>query len=635
MTAAADPDPAEQDWGRDWGVALAGPAGDILLARGLITPALREAAIDAARLHRADPTDAMLGCLPIGTRPTRAAIADLYASDLGLMRADLAAQPPDPGLFEASRAGFYARHLLLPWYREEDCPVYACASPDAGLLALAEGLAGGPARLAVATRTEIMAALVAAASPWLTEQARELLRSKSPEASAGTPAPRWQWRAATGTAAMAGTAVALRPDLALPAVSALVGLFYLGNLLLRAALVLAGRRPGGPAPPPLPDQALPSYSVLVPMYREPEVLPQLAAGLDRLDYPPALLDIKLVLEADDRETLEEAHRLGLGERFDIVLVPPSQPRTKPKACNFALPLARGERLVIFDAEDRPESDQLRRAAAAFAAGPPDLACVQARLNFDNAGENWLTRMFAIDYALWFDFLLPGLDRLGMPLPLGGTSNHFHTAVLREVLAWDPFNVTEDADLGLRLQRRGYRVGVIASTTFEEANCEIGNWIRQRSRWLKGYMLTFAVQMRRPADLWRRLGPLGFFGFAFFIGGTALSALINPLVWGCFFVWAAADSPLLDPLFPAPVLAVGLFNWLAGNFLYLYLAMLAPLRRQWFGLVPWALTVIPYWALVSVAGYRALWHWIRRPFHWDKTRHGLSRQSRGQAAGTVP
>ncbi|MFA5120358.1 glycosyltransferase family 2 protein [Zavarzinia sp.] len=630
MTAAAVPDPAR----RDWGGALAGPAGDVLVTRGLVTAALREAAIDTARLHRADPTDALLGCLPIGARPTRAAIADLYARDLGLMRADLAVRPLDPELFEAPRAGFYADHLLLPWYREGGCPVYACASPDAGLLALAEELAGGPVRLAVATRAEIMGALIAAASPWLTEQARELLRSKTPEASAGTPAPRWQWRTAAGAAAVAGAAVLIWPDLALPASSALVSLFYLGNLVLRAALVLAGRRPGGAAPPPLPDHALPSYSVLVPMYREPEVLPQLAAGLDRLDYPPALLDIKLVLEADDRETLDEALRLGLAERFDIVLVPPSEPRTKPKACNFALPLARGERLVIFDAEDRPESDQLRRAAAAFAAGPPDLACVQARLNFDNAEENWLTRMFAIDYALWFDFLLPGLDRLGMPLPLGGTSNHFRTAVLREVLAWDPFNVTEDADLGLRLQRRGYRVGVIASTTFEEANCEIGNWIRQRSRWLKGYMLTFTVQMRSPADLWRRLGPLGFFGFAFFIGGTALSALINPLVWGCFALWVVAGSPLLDPLFPAPVLVVGLFNWLGGNFLYLYLAMLAPLSRRWFGLVPWALTVTPYWALVSIAGYRALWQWIRRPFHWDKTRHGLSRQLRTSSAGTV-
>ena len=218
-------------------------------------------------------------------------------------------------------------------------------------------------------------------------------------------------------------------------------------------------------------------------------------------------------------------------------MPPSQPQTKPKACNFALRFARGEYLVIYDAEDRPEPDQLRKVVATFRRSPPNTACLQCRLNYYNASENWLTRMFTLDYALWFDQVLPGLERLNMPIPLGGTSNHFRIDVLRELHAWDPFNVTEDADLGIRIGQKGYRVGVVDSTTFEEASCHAGNWIRQRSRWIKGYMQTLLVHTRRPLHLIRSAGPLGFLGFVFFIGGTVLSGLLNPIFWVLYLVLA--------------------------------------------------------------------------------------------------
>ena len=184
------------------------------------------------------------------------------------------------------------------------------------------------------------------------------------------------------------------------------------------------------------------------------------------------------------------------------VVPPSHPQTKPKACNFALRFARGEYLVVYDAEDRPEPDQLRKVVATFRRSPPNTACLQCRLNYYNVNENWLTRMFTLDYALWFDQMLPGLERLGMPIPLGGTSNHFRIDVLRELHAWDPFNVTEDADLGIRLGQKGYRVGIVDSTTFEEASCRAGQWMRQRSRWMKGYMQTLLVHTRRPLHLIR-------------------------------------------------------------------------------------------------------------------------------------
>ena len=286
----------------------------------------------------------------------------------------------------------------------------------------------------------------------------------------------------------------------------------------------------------LSDDDLPTYTILVPMFREPEVLPILAGAIRRLDYPLAKLDVKLVLEEGDQETIDAAKRLGLESIFEIVRVPPSQPQTKPKACNYALSFARGELLVIYDAEDKPEPDQLKKAVVGFRKSPENTACLQARLNYFNADENWLTRLFTIDYSLWFDFMLPALDYLKMPIPLGGTSNHFRTEVLRELRAWDPYNVTEDADLGVRLTQEGYRVGVINSTTFEEANVSVGNWIRQRSRWLKGYMQTYLVHMRRPVHLFRSLGPSPFLGFQFFVGGNIVAGLGAPVFWGIYAVW---------------------------------------------------------------------------------------------------
>jgi cellulose synthase/poly-beta-1,6-N-acetylglucosamine synthase-like glycosyltransferase len=362
------------------------------------------------------------------------------------------------------------------------------------------------------------------------------------------------------------------------------------------------------------------------MFREGKMVPGLARALRALDYPLGKLDIKIVLEAGDRETIEAARTLGLEGVFEIILVPPSNPQTKPKACNFALRFARGEYLVIYDAEDRPEPDQLRKVVATFRRSPRNTACLQCRLNYYNAAENWLTRMFTLDYALWFDHVLPGLERLNMPIPLGGTSNHFRTAVLRELHAWDPFNVTEDADLGIRIGQKGYRVGVVDSTTFEEASCQTRNWIRQRSRWIKGYMQTLLVHTRRPLQLIRHAGPLGFLGFVFFIGGTVLTGLLNPIFWALYLCWLVASIGGFDMLFPPILLFLALFNLLAGNGAFIYLTMLAPIHRRWLELIPYSLTVFGYWVLMSIAAYKALYQLLRDPFFWEKTHHGVSHYS---------
>ena len=370
------------------------------------------------------------------------------------------------------------------------------------------------------------------------------------------------------------------------------------------------------------DALLPTYTILVPLYGEAHMLAQLVHALRRLDWPAVKLDIKLILEAADSETVEAARALSLPARFEIIVVPDLGPRTKPKALNYALPLARGDYLVIYDAEDRPEHDQLRRAYAAFQAGPPNLATVQARLNIYNPHANWLTRQFTLEYSALFDGLLPVLDRLQLPIPLG-TSNHFRVAALKWLLAWDPFNVTEDADLGTRLARSGYRCAVINSTTYEEAPARFGSWVRQRTRWLKGFVQTWLVHMREPRALWRELGPRGFLAFQVMVGGTILSALVHPWFYVLLGGEMAGGDLLARPtsLMAAPFWAVAWFALLTGYAAAMALALLAARRRGLKSLL-WHVPLMPlYWLLISAAAYRALWQFVTAPFKWEKTEHG--------------
>ncbi len=375
----------------------------------------------------------------------------------------------------------------------------------------------------------------------------------------------------------------------------------------------------------LNDKDLPMYTVLVPMYKEPEVLPIIVQSLKNMDYPKEKLDIKIVLEEDDDITLKKAHELNLEEYMEIIIVPKSMPKTKPKACNYALFFARGEYLTIYDAEDIPEPDQLKKAIACFKISPPKTAVVQARLNFFNPNENWLTRMFTMEYSLWFDFYLPALERIGVPIPLGGTSNHFKTSILRTIGAWDPFNVTEDADLGIRFSQQGYIVQVVNSTTYEEANTHYGNWIRQRSRWMKGYMQTYLVHMRTPFALWAKIGSKAFFSFQFFIGGTFLTALVTPILYSVYFWWLLTKTSIFDPLFIQPILYLSVLNLLMGNAFFIYIQMIGLFKRKYYDLIPWALTTPVYWMILSLAAMKGLYQLFTNPFFWEKTQHGLSKQ----------
>lgn len=274
----------------------------------------------------------------------------------------------------------------------------------------------------------------------------------------------------------------------------------------------------------LVDRDLPRYTVLVPVFREANIVGQLIENLGGLDYPTEKLEVLILIEEEDAETLAAVQASNPPPHFRVVTIPQGQPQTKPRACNVGLYFATGEFLVIYDAEDTPDPDQLKKAVVAFRRGGDDMVCVQASLNYFNDSENALTRMFTLEYSYWFDYMLAGLDYGDLPIPLGGTSNHFRTSALIELGGWDPYNVTEDADLGIRASALGYRIGVINSTTMEEANTSIPNFIRQRSRWIKGYMQTTLVHARQPLALIRQIGVRRFLSFVLLIAGTPATFL---------------------------------------------------------------------------------------------------------------
>jgi cellulose synthase/poly-beta-1,6-N-acetylglucosamine synthase-like glycosyltransferase len=595
----------------------------VLIERLRVSGVVAPTAIAAARaglLSRGVPlAEGLLALQAIGAEM----LADEQAAALGWGRAHgpLAA---DSRLLDRLRPDLWLSRALVPLGRQGGTTVIAAARPEAARDAapLLERFLG-PVRFLLATRPQVEAALLRYRRTTLTERAETTVPHH--ESCRGWSEPALK-RAGIAAVVLLATAAAAAPLTTFAAATFLALALLAATTALKIAALFATltrrRDTAALRPAQQPPRILPRISVLVPLFREREIADRLVRRLWALDYPRDRLEICLVLEEDDSVTREALTRFPLPPWFRLIEVPRGSVKTKPRALNYALPFCRGEIVGIYDAEDEPEPDQLARVAERFATAPPEIACLQGALDYYNATDNWLARCFTIEYASWFRVMLPGIARLGLVVPLGGTTLFVRRRVLEKLGGWDAHNVTEDADLGLRLARHGYVTELLPSVTREEANCHAWPWVRQRSRWLKGYAMTWAAHMRSPRRLWRELGPMRFLGVQVLFLGAFVPLALSPLLWSFWAIPLGYHHPLAPLLGPHGLAALTVL-FLACEVLNLTVGIIAVRIAGHRRLTWWVPLMHLYFPLGAIAAWKGLIEIATRPYYWDKTAHGLS------------
>lgn len=531
---------------------------------------------------------------------------------------DLAADLPDVRLTSRLNHVTALREGVLPWRKIGNVTVFATAYPNefARHRAWLEE-SFGPIAMAVAPLKSIEAAILSLHGPQLALSAET--RVSADESCRSYSARALRYRLAA-VAVYLAVMTMISPGFVLLSLFglALFAMFATNALKLFAMLTRSTPEPETSAP--IYIAHLPIVSIMVALYREDSIAPRLAARLDKLDYPRELLDILLVVEAEDHLTRDALAKTDLPGWMRVIVVPNGSVKTKPRALNYALDHCRGSIIGIYDAEDAPEPDQIRKVVDRFYQRGPEVACLQGRLDYYNPRTNWLARCFTIEYAAWFRVFLPGIERLGLAIPLGGTTLFFRRRALEELGGWDAQNVTEDADLGVRIYRHGLRTELIETTTFEEANCRGVAWIKQRSRWIKGYMMTYMTHMRDPAALWQQLGPRRFIGFQVQFLLTTLQTLLAPFLWSFWLLPFGLYHPFVAGIPPALVTLISALMILTAIMIVSF--DIIGLRKTKHRLNPlWAVSLILYQPLATLAAYKALWELLTKPFYWDKTSHG--------------
>lgn len=547
------------------------------------------------------------------------------ATAAGLPSVDPTACPPDPLLIRRLGAAVCLREGLLPWQKRGGATIVLTARPGQVRRHLDRLTATfGPIRMAHAPEAELRAALVAVAGGELVHAAETCVPAQE------SCRPHVTGRAAIGRHLPAGcaafgviSALVLAPAVTLSTLTLVAAVVLLLGQALRLTAAAVTTRPTRGSRPEASPLRLPVVSVLVPLYRETGVASHLMMRLAALDYPRDLLDLCLILEDNDAMTRAALEAAEVPEWVQIVSVPRGTLRTKPRALNYALNFARGTIIGIYDAEDMPAPDHINRVVQRFARRGPDVACLQGMLDYFNSQSNWLARCFTLEYAGWFRVVLPGLARLGLVVPLGGTTLFLRRHALEDVHGWDAHNVTEDADLGLRLARRGYRTELVSIVTQEEATARPWPWVRQRTRWLKGYAVTWAVHMRDPVALWRDLGAWRFFGVQLVYLGAIVQFTLAPLLWSFLFMAFALPHPFAEawPRTAVVALVGALIMAGAANVVVLIIAT----RRADKARLAWWIPMLQfYFPLATVAVWRALWQAVVDPYSWDKTTHGIDK-----------
>ncbi|OIQ36475.1 MAG: glycosyl transferase [Roseobacter sp. MedPE-SW] len=552
-------------------------------------------------------------------------VQGVYRADaLALRSVDLSKHRPSAALLKRMPASFWLRHCAIPWVQLGDTIAIAFASAEEASRqerVLTECF--GPFIPVLAPEAQITPLLVA---HFKTAMARRASNSIAPELSSKTLFQQSkrlkQWLPVSIFLSLAALFPLEVFSVCCGAALLLLVMFTALKLCGLVAYLFATTQPS-PLPADQPDrERLPKISMLVPLYKEAEISSALLKRLARLTYPQDRMEVLLVLEEGDQLTRETLSEATLPHWVSAIEVPAwGELRTKPRAMNYALNFCKGDIIGVWDAEDAPQPDQLLKVAAGFATAPPEVACFQGVLDYYNPRANWISRCFTLEYASWFRIVLQGIARLNLVVPLGGTTMFVRRSVLDRLGGWDAHNVTEDADLGVRLYYAGYRTRMLPTATYEEASCHLPAWIRQRSRWLKGFMATYLVHMRHPLHLARRLGWAGFLGFQAFFLGTIGQFLLAPFLWTYWLVFLGLPHPSASVL-PDLLLFLGVSSLLFFEALGISIAVFGAFASGRPKLALWAPLLPIYYLMGPIAVYKALYELLYNPFFWDKTSHGM-------------
>ncbi len=626
------------------------PLGQVLIAAGLIN---HQQLADALTTQSRVGGKVGMHLILMGA-VTRLELYQSMAAQFGFPFVNLVDDPPDAELMAVMDPRTHIDREWIPYRWEGEILIVATTEPPSRktIREAQEEFGAESVDFVVTTDWDLDQAVTKFCRKKLLFNAAEELAENSPERSAkGKPVP-WQRFGAYTVSAIVVGGMIIKPAGTIVAILIFLNLFFFIAVCFKMVTTIAGlwrkhsakvdekrlRAANAWLVETVPDDELPIYTILVPVFREANVMEMVMEHIGQLDWPKSKLQVLILTEEVDQETVEAVKAAQPPEFIRLLVVPAGTPQTKPRACNFGLMFSLGEYLVIYDAEDRPDPDQLRRAHAAFLADSRDpdqsrpLACVQAALNYFNWDANLLTRMFTLEYSSWFDGMLHGMEAFRLPIPLGGTSNHFRTDRLRELGGWDPYNVTEDADLGMRASAAGYRVGTINSTTWEEACSKVPAWIKQRTRWIKGYMVTAVVDARYPIKFTKSAGLRSLGTLIGLIIGTPLMFLAYPIVWGMTIIVYIGFETFAFTLPPA-VGAFAVFNAIFGNVTVMVLSMLTGASRHGWRIAGYSLLNPVYWCLHSYASWRALFQVFFNPFAWEKTPHGLTHGREENAAVT--
>ena len=600
------------------------PLGRVMVNAGMITQCDLVHALDLQR-H----IDAPLGEILVAEGLSSPAdILQMLSRQHNIPVADLTTDPPDPSLSAALPSAICLKYRCVPWLRIGDVLLVGIQHPDDfQRLRTCLGERGRHMLPVLVEEQQITTHIGVLYGSELAQKAATRVPAAQ---SCRSWNPRSRSRKLVASAILGGLILAL---VFAPAWTITIGVLFafvtlvMSTVLKGAAFIaqMSKMAQGTDSTTQSPRAAfpLPKVSVLVPLLHEKEIAGKLIQRLTRLTYPKSQLEIVLVLEESDKVTQQTLARTELPSWITVIEVPSANElTTKPRALNYALDFCRGSIIGVWDAEDAPEPDQIEKVVTRFQDAPANVACLQGVLDYYNSRTNWISRCFTIEYASWWRMILPGVARLGLVIPLGGTTLFFRRPILEELCGWDAHNVTEDADLGIRLARHGYVTELIPTVTFEEANCRAWPWVKQRSRWLKGFAITWLVHMRDPRALLRDLGLIRFLGVQTLLLATFAQFAFAPLLWSFWILLAGFEHPVALTL-GAPVALSMAWFFVFTEGVNLAISLVAVSRREHRHLMPYVLTMPLYFPMAALSAYKAIKEIVAEPFYWDKTEHGIT------------